>query len=201
MKTILTKAYFVLALTLFIIPASVAQNSEIIENQSLKDQYDHMIEKSETYAEYKVIKTEKLNAFWQTAQDSLKMINDQKNDANTTINSQRYEIEDLTTTIAEKDELLQQGESEKANISVLGIVFNKTAYSFISLIIYCGLIVIIGLLYTKLKTNNSITKTAKQTLYDVEQQYEEHKKVALEKQMKLNRELQTERNKLMEVVH
>lgn len=201
MKTILTKAYSVLALTLFIIPASVAQNSEIIENQSLKDQYDHMIEKSETYAEYKVIKTEKLNAFWQTTQDSLKMINDQKNDANTTINSQRYEIENLTTTIAEKDELLQQGESEKANISVLGIVFNKTAYSFISLIIYCGLIVIIGLLYTKLKTNYSVAKTAKQNLSEVEQQYEEHKKVALEKQMKLNRELQTERNKLMEVVH
>ena len=57
---------------------------------------------------------------------------------------------------------------------------------------------IIGL-WLKLKSDGIATKEAKRSLSLVEKEYENYKKRALDNQMKLKRELQTERNKLLEL--
>lgn len=201
MKRILTTAISIGALTLFLNPLCLAQNSDAIDAQNLKDRYEKMVDNAETYTEYKVIKKVDLNYFWQTVEDTLSVINSQKNNAYTTINSQKHEIEQLNASIEEKNNLLQEGEHEKANLGVLGIDINKTTYSVVSLLLYGVLVTFIVILFLKLVSNNSTTRNAKSELTLVEANFEEYKRAALEKQMKLKRELQTERNKLMDLSH
>ena len=47
----------------------------------------------------------------------------------------------------------------------------------------------------KFKTSNSITKAAKKSLEETEQEFEEHRRVALEREQKVRRQLQDEINK------
>ena len=201
MKSILNTAYSVLALTLLIIPACVAQHNETVENQDLNSQYSQMLDNAETYTEYKVIKQVKLNSFWQSVQDSIKMINGLKEDSRATINSQSIKIAELKESVTEKEKIIQSSDFEKEHISVLGMDINKSAYSITSLILYSLLLAGAVSIFLQARSCIKDSRLAKANLKELENEFEDYKKNALEKQMKLKRELQTERNKLMDMHH
>ena len=177
----------------------MSQESITAENQTLNQQYNTLIEKSETFNEYKVIKKTVLTDFWKVVNDSLTVSDNNRIETLTTLNSKKAQIDALNNTIQEKDNELATGEQEKSTLMVLGSRTNKSSYAIISVVIPLVLLTVIGFLVVKSKANTSSTKTAKQDLTDLEVEFENYKKRALEVQAKINRELQTERNKLQEM--
>ncbi|MDH5475190.1 MAG: hypothetical protein OEX22_05815, partial [Cyclobacteriaceae bacterium] len=115
-----------LACSFLIFVVSIAQNSETIESQNLSDQFDLLIQNSETYDNYKVIKQDKLNAFRSTMIDSLRSFTISSQEAKTKIESQNTNIEKLNSIINEKEILMAENEKERNGISVLGIQLDKT---------------------------------------------------------------------------
>lgn len=178
---------------------STAQQGENNQNQTLNQQYNSLIENSETFNDYKVIKRNKLTDFWEVVNDSITLVNKSRREANTTIETKKNQIQELNSVIQQKDQELATGQEEKSTLIVLGVKTNKSSYAIISIIIPFVLLIIIGFLAVKSRIDSQTTKSAKQHLSSIEKEYEDYKKRALDNQVKLNRELQTERNKLLEL--
>lgn len=168
-------------------------------SQSVDKQYDSLINKSETFKDYKVIKITELNSFWKNVMDS---VNNQKqtiaelkmevDNQNKKIATQSSEIETLKNRITEL-------EGQTSSIEVIGIDTDKTVFKVVVLAFSTALIAIIGFLLFQLKDKLTLAKTKVKDYQSLEIKYEEFRKSALEKQMKLRRDLQTERNRLEEI--
>lgn len=67
------------------------------------------------------------------------------------------------------------------------------------IVVIAGLVVLLGLLLGKLKIMFKVMKEKNETVERITQELEDYKHKMLDKQSKLSRELQNERNKLQEL--
>ena len=166
--------------------------------QSLQEKYDEMLEKTETYEQYKVIPRTRLNAFWSETVDSL-------NDQATTINAlrsevatQQIEINSLKNEIAEIQVKLDESLRLNDSIYFIGIPFSKIGYHIMVWLIIAVLTTLGALSYLMFLRSNRITSKVKREYETLDKEFEEHKTNAREKQVKLKRDLQTAVNQLNE---
>ncbi|MDP4989114.1 MAG: hypothetical protein NWP54_03060, partial [Polaribacter sp.] len=90
---------------------------------------------------------------------------------------------------------LENALSKKDTISFLGIPLSKLAYNLILWTIIIGLSGGLGFFIFKFFRSNVLTKQAQENLITVEEEFEAHRKKALEREQKLRRQLQDEINK------
>jgi len=201
----MNKTYYRFALTIVIllISISVFSQSETSADQqgvqSLKTQFQEMLDKSESYTDYKVIKRTSLSQYNKAVQDSLKVNRNKINSLNTQVGEQKSQITQLSTRISDLETQLATSEDLRESLVVLGIVMNKATYHMIVWLIICGLTVFGIFAYGSFIRSNKITTKSKKNLETLEVEYDEHKKNSHEKQIKIGRELQTERNKVEEL--
>ena len=72
---------------------------------------------------------------------------------------------------------------------------SKTSYSLIMWLLIIVLLALLILFIYKFNNSNSVTRIAKNNLADIEEEFEEHRRYALEREQKVRRQLQDELNK------
>ena len=163
--------------------------------QQLNQQFSDLMDNTETFKDYKVIKIEELNKFWEIVRDTT-TLNKAKIDELRTLNeSLLSNAENDQQTIESKHQEIEILKSQISNINVFGISVEKTFFKIVVFSTIGALILILAFSFVKLKERMSIANTRIQDYDLLEREYEAFKKEALEKQMKLRRELQTERNR------
>ena len=165
-------------------------------SQSLNEKYEALIEKSETYAQYKVIPKTSLDSFWGEAMDSMSAQNDLIAQLRSEVANQNQQIEALTQGRDAVQTKLDESLSQNDSISFLGISFTKLSYH---LIVWSLIFVLAGfgvIAYTLFFRSNKLTIRHKKDFDELEAEFEKHRNSAREKQVKLKRELQTAVNKL-----
>lgn len=182
-----------ISVVIFCLLGSVAQA------QTLNEQFNELKDNSETFKSYKVIKETELNSFWNTVMDSVSIKEESIAASSATIERQEKEVAELKATIQEKDQLLEEKEYAGTHIEVLGIDFSKEGYKMFNLILISLLILTMAVLIYKFKDNNKIARKKSNDYNRLESEFEEYKRNALEKQMKLRRDLQTAQNRLEEI--
>jgi septal ring factor EnvC (AmiA/AmiB activator) len=80
-------------------------------------------------------------------------------------------------------------------MALFGMQMSKGGYNALMLIIIAGLLALLLLFIFKFKNSNSVTKQAKKTLLETEDEYEEYRRNSLEREQKVRRQLQDEINK------
>ena len=80
-------------------------------------------------------------------------------------------------------------------MALLGMQTSKTNYNVIMWSIIAALTAFLLFFIYKFKNSNSLTKEAKHKLEEVETEFEEHRRTALEREQKVRRQLQDELNK------
>lgn len=196
---------FVLALIglfLFVDSAVYAQaqtTEEATGDLSLKSRYQEMLDKAESYTEYKVIKRTTLNEFYKASQDSLASDRKEISSLKNQVADQKSQISQLSSRISDLEAQLAKSEELRESLSFLGIDLNKTTYHWIVWVLIGGLAGFGLFAYTSFIRSNSITAKTKKEYAELEVEFDEHKKNAHEKQIKLARELQTERNTVEEL--
>jgi len=173
-----------------------AQETEASQPADLSGRFKALKDESESYNEYKVIKTYKLNTFWKEVEDSLNGYRNDVDNAHAEIAQLNNKIDLLTQELAGVKNTLAESEARNSTIAFLGIEINKGVYNTIVWAIIAGLIFLTISMFIAFKNNHVLTKKAKKDYKDVLHEFEEYRKTSREKQMKLGRELQTERNKL-----
>ena len=127
--------------------------------------------------------------------DSLKTTYKKLENSENTVQNQANEIEDLKTKLLNTQSTLDQTNTEKNNMALLGMQTSKTSYKAIMWSIIAALFALLLFFIFKFKNSNSLTKQAKYKLEEVETEFEEHRRVALEREQKVRRQLQDEINK------
>ena len=192
----------IIPVVIFLFSASVSfgqQESDALEsNHPLNERYQLLKSKSQNYREYKVIKENVLDAFWKIVRDSVAS-------KQATLAAKDQNIQKLNATLAETQAKLKEKEESMANIvhdsthiRVLGINFAKGVFITTVMIIFAILVLMVLLISGRLKMIHSSMKERADAFTSLSNEFEEYKRKAMEKQTKLSRELQNERNRLSE---
>lgn len=192
-----------LVIILFLFSAPIASHSQSTEesssDQSLRTQFQEMLDKSESYTEYKVIKRSNLSQYSKAVQDSLRANRSEINNLKSTASDQNSQISTLSKRITDLETQLAQSEELRESLSFLGLNLNKATYHTMVWLIISVLAAFGVFAYTSFIRSNKITAKTKKEYKVLEVEYEEHKKKSHEKQIKMGRELQTERNRVEEL--
>jgi preprotein translocase subunit SecF len=116
-----------------------------------------------------------------------------------TINEQQAEIEELKATAASNEERFHQNDYAATHISFLGIDFTKSLFKIIMSSLVLVLLALVAAGYTRFSYNSSLAETSSRECKKVEAELEDLRKKSLEKQIKLARELQTQKNMVEEL--
>ena len=127
--------------------------------------------------------------------DSLKTIQEKLGSLNNTVEAQLKEIDGLKSSLSSTQSTLDATNSEKNSMSLLGAQMSKTSYNVLMWTIIAGLLSLLLFFIYKFKNSNVVTKNAKHALAEIEEEFEEHRKTALEREQKVRRQLQDEINK------
>lgn len=168
-------------------------------DKTLQERYLLMKTKSETYQDLKVIKEVILDGVWKIANDSLNKHKLQLEEANAKIKSIKEDMDAVRAELKSKEDSMASVVFASTHINVLGIDFSKGL--FITFIALGGtaLLATIVFLLVRIKLMQVFVKESKVIVASTTNDFEDCKRKMFEMQTKLTRELQTERNKLIEL--
>ena len=194
----------VVVLALWSCNLSLAQDGEEQEVLSLdggpiSSQFEYLTTKSGPYRaegiRYRVVKEVNLNKLRKNVSDSINEFNERAAQLRTTITSHEETIESLNKQLEETTNNLAAVTEEKDNMSFLGFNTSKGTYNAILWTIIGSLLLLLLFFIYKFRNSNILTQEAKQSLSEVEKEYEDHRRRALEREQKISRQLQDEINK------
>ena len=170
------------------------------QDMTLKGQFEDMERKSTNYRSgngipYEVIKLSSLNEIKKNIFDSISTANASIKELTATIAANKAEIEDLNAKLQDTTNKLNTVTTEKDSVSFFGAQISKGTYKFILWSIIFALLLFLLLFIYKFRNSNFLTSQAKTALADLEQEYEDHRRRALEREQKISRQLQDELNK------
>jgi len=195
MKLILSGAFILIVGSLFAQPAVKAIEDKTL---TLQERYEVMKSGSQTYQEYKVIKGVILDSFWKINTDSINKQHAQVRFANSRIDSLHKELKIIQKELVDQKASMDEIVYDSNHISVLGIPFGKGTFLVLAAILLAGLLVFLGIIMGRMKILKSSMQEKALIAHTITQEFEDYKRKALDKQTKLSRELQNERNKSME---
>jgi hypothetical protein len=169
------------------------------DNKTLHERYVILKEKSQTFKDYKVIKETVFDGMWVVISDSLKASKRNMNQAKLSIAALDSSLAKIKIQLQEKQDSMKEVEHASTHITILGIDFKKSVFGTMIAIVLLGLLAFIGVLIARLKVIHKSYREKADTVEEISHEYEDFKRKAMEKQTKLSRELQDERNKLQQM--
>ena len=158
-------------------------------DKSLRGQYQYLLTKVYNYQQPLVA------ALFRNYSDTLSITRKQLKEAQATLAIQTKTIDTLKSSSTTKDQLVAESKAKVDEVSLLGMPINKSTYN----LIMWGLVIAFGAIAAiVIARSGSHSREANYRikLYnELEEEYKAYKTKANEKEKKLARELQTERNK------
>lgn len=183
-------------ITLFFVFLGFASfGQEAIDTNSIESQFDNIYRTSTTYQVYKVIDKDKYQTLKKNVLDSLKDSKNLITEKENLLKIERDNIQKLNSILVKTKADLESTQKKENSISLFGAQLNKTTYNLILWFIIILLLFCLSFFIFKFYRSNIITKTAQESLLEVEKEFDIHRKKSLEREQKLRRQLQDEINK------
>ena len=165
-----------------------------ITDKSLNGQYQYLLAKVYFYQQPLI------SALWKNASDTLNVTRRKLREAESKLTIQNKIVDSLKTEITNKDQTITASNKKIDAVRVLGILLSKTTYNLIvwGLVLLFGLIALVVIIRSGSHSREARNKT--QLYAELEEEFKAYKAKATDKELKLARELQTERNKLDELL-
>lgn len=169
------------------------------QNPNLNERFLLLKSHSQDFKDYKVIKHNVLDGFWKIVRDSVGSKDQARRDAGKKIQSLNAELAQIQATLKKKEESMQEVVHASTHITVLGIDFSKGVFLTTITIIILVILGILAIAAARLKVMYRSQKDRADAFNELSNEYEDYKRKAMDKQTKLSRELQNERNRLSEM--
>ncbi len=171
-----------------------------LDSGTISSQFEFLVKRSNNWRDergqsYEVIKKNWIEKIKSHTLDSLKAVHKNLAETKQVVTNQTKEIKQLKSSLSNTETDLLNTNKEKDSMSVLGIQVSKTGYNGLMWSIIGGLLAFLLFFVYKFKNSNTITKEARLKLAETEEEFEEHRKTALEREQKVRRQLQDEINK------
>jgi peptidoglycan hydrolase CwlO-like protein len=194
------KTLFILIAAFISITSSAQLRKDSVKiDPTLNGQYQLLVSKSRTLDGYKLVNPDRLSQFWKNVRDTLNITHRQLINTKKEATNYQNEIAGLNKQIAGAETSLASSNARLNEISFLGIGFTKSNYNIFIWGLIASLAVALTVVILRSAKNVHEAKY-RSTLYEeINQEYQNYKVKANEKEKKLARELQDERNKLDEI--
>lgn len=199
------KSLFFIVFTCLISFTTFSQAKQDDETLSLykgtiDNQFEYILKKSGNFKgtngqAYEAVKRSMFLALRAHTMDSLKTVHKNLAETKAVVKTQAKEISDLKANLSNTQKDLDTTNSEKNNMALFGMQMSKINYNVLMWSIIAGLFALLIFFVYKFKSSNSITREAKHNLAEIEEEFEEHRRTALEREQKVRRQLQDEINK------
>ncbi|HYH55376.1 MAG TPA: hypothetical protein VD772_02125 [Anseongella sp.] len=172
-----------------------AESKLSLDSGTIASQFDYITAKSNSFQEYKVVRKTWLAKLESNITDSLNAIKNELAEMRTAAAAQKSQMSALQASLETANADLETARATKDSISLLGIQTGKTYYNSIMWAIVLGLGALLAFFVYRSARNGAITAEAVRTLQETKEEFDLHRKKALEREQKLNRRLQDELNK------
>ena len=186
------KFIYTAVLAIFFTQGIFAQESE---QNPVDQEFTNLIESSNNYQGYKVVDYEALVRLKESTNRHIANLESEINAQQKTIDEQGSEIEELKSNLQSTQENLDNVNAEKDSINFLGMPFSKGGYMMLMWGIVALLVLALLFFIYRYKNSNATTREARKRLDETEKEFDAYRTKALEKEQKLGRMLQDERNK------
>jgi septal ring factor EnvC (AmiA/AmiB activator) len=197
MKLLKTLLLSLFAITCFTAHSQTTDESDelSLNSGSIDSQFEYIFIKSGNFKgtngqRYEAVKQAWLFKLKANVLDSLKTTYQDLDNLEATVNSQVKEIEDLKLNLSNTKSKLDNTIAEKDSIQLFGMQMTKPNYSLILWSIVGVLSALLLFFIYKYRNSNAVTKQAKLSLAETEEEFEEHRRNALEREQKVRRQLQ-----------
>jgi hypothetical protein len=165
-----------------------------IKDKNLRGQYDYFMTKTYDYQQ------PLLAAFYKNIMDTLNVQQRKIAELRAKVNTQTQAVSSLKADVNSKEQSLTESNAKVDNINVFGMLLPKATYNLVMFGLVGGLaLALIIVIVTTAKYKHEARHRIE--LYDeIDEEYRNYKAKASEKEKKLARELQTERNKVDELM-
>ncbi len=164
-------------------------------NGTLANQFDYVIQKSNNFQEYKVVKRDYLMLLKKNSLDSVGRFKNELISLKSQFSNHASIVAQLKDTLKTTNEELKTLKTAQDNVSLFGSPISKTNYNIVMWGIVIVLFLILIVFLFQLKSAKAIAHEVKNNVEKIEEEFEDYKHKALEKEQKLGRQLQDEINK------
>jgi len=163
-------------------------------DKTLNGQYQYLLSKVYHYQQPLI------SALWKNASDTLNANRTKLKGAVLQISTQTKEIDSLKSVLNNEGDALSTSNARRNGMDFFGLILPKTTYN----LLVWGLIIALGIITAVIISRSAIyrreARYRTQLYTELEEEHKAFKAKANEKEKKLARELQTERNKLDELL-
>ncbi len=177
------------------------QNQEelSLDKGTIDSQFEYLYKRSGNYRaegkRYEVVRTLNLDKLRKNVLDSLNAFSKNEAQLKATISENETTISSLNKKLADTTNDLTNVTEQKDSMSFFGAMVSKGTYNLILWTLIGGLFLLLLLFIYKFRNSNYLTQEAKVRLSELELEYEDHRRRALEREQKISRQLQDEINK------
>lgn len=175
------------------ISIALAQDSTAAKNSlrsgTITSQFDYIYSVSNNFQEYEVVKKSNLEQLKSNVLDSIRTMSKQ-------VSELKLQMSTMDDSVVIVKELLKAETEEKNlaiadrdNFSFLGMGIQKTAYSSMMWILVVALTGALSFFAFQYFRSSSKIAKAEKDLYEVQEEFDQHRKNTLERERKLKREL------------
>ena len=165
---------------------------------TLEDQFTDVMESSNRYKNYKVIKVGLMNDLQKSVIDTVAGLRNTIIENQSTIRSLESRIDSLQLNTQKLSDDLALSKKKENGMEVFGMIVQKGVYQTILWSIIGFLIFLTLIIFFRYRKSNAVTKEALTKLEETEAEFESHRQRALEREQQLRRKLQDELNKQKE---
>ncbi|MCL5246157.1 tRNA (guanine-N1)-methyltransferase [Cellulophaga sp. 20_2_10] len=170
-----------------------------LENGTIETQFEYVAKKSGNYRaagiKYEVVQVTNLAKLKSNVLDSLTAYGKTEASLKSTIKEHETTIGDLNQKLDATTKNLSAITAEKDSMSFLGMQVSKVSYNLTLWSIIGGLLTLLLLFIYRFRKSNVLTQEAKTNLSELETEFEDHRRRALEREQKISRQLMDELNK------
>ena len=177
---------------------NIAQTATPIEEAkptTLEGVFQQLIDKSGAWQNYKMLDKGKLTSFQRSMADSINGVRSQLVAERQKVKENEATIKELNDKITEIQATLDQTKDQKDSVNFFGLLISKSLYNTIMWGIVLALASLLMLYIYKFSNGNVVTKKSINDLNELQEEYENYRKAAIEREQKVRRQLQDEINK------
>jgi len=175
-------------------PKRTAADSALAKDKSLNGQYQYLYSKLFHYQQPLV------SALWKNMRDTLNKERRSLKETEGKLTEETQHTASLKTEVNTKDKTLSEANAKRDEIRLIGIPFSKASYNLLMWGLVIGFGVIAAIVIARSGAHSREAKYRIKLYEELDEEYKSFKTKANEKEKKLARELQTERNKLDELL-
>lgn len=189
------KNFILSSITVLLFSLSAFSQATDSIGRPIAKKFNTLIESSNTFKGYKVVDQEELTDLQEETFNHIQNLKAEIEESQNAVLAQKENMAQLEAELASVNAQLETVKAEKDAIEFLGMPFSKGTYKSLMWSIVGVLVLALALFVYRFKKGHSTTQEAKKRLAETEKEFEAFRVKSLEKEQKLGRMLQDERNR------